>query len=328
MRAVVFEKPSTGQEFTSVEDVALPTLAPNEVAIDVEYAGINYIDVMARRGDPGYASSWPYVPGLEVAGRVREVGEGVTGFVPGERVAAFTRGGGLAEVAHADQRLVARIPSSVEAATAAATPLMLSTAMLLLRDVANFRGGDTVLMHAAGGGIGSAIAQLVPALGGGRLIGTVGVEDKIAAALSGGWQHVLVRDAHLGSAVKELAGDGADVILDPLGTQMLPFDLDHIAPGGRIVLFGNPSGEAMSDLPPAGRLIGGNTSIGGFSMSRLTATAPHKAKRALEDVLALLDSGAITMPVIVSGSFEDVAPTHERLAAGESEGKYVIKVPL
>src|SRR5207248_2556803 len=161
----------------SVADIDEPQPGPGQVAIDVAYAGVNFIDVMARRGDPGYASAWPYVPGLEVAGTIRSVGAGVRDLHAGERVAAFTPGGGMAEV---------------------------------------------------------------------------------AAGLAGGWDKGFVRDAGLAEAVRQVAPDGVDVILDPVGTALLDLDLSIAAPGGRVVLFGNAAGGTQAPLPPAGRLIGGN----------------------------------------------------------------------
>ncbi|MFY9928546.1 MAG: alcohol dehydrogenase catalytic domain-containing protein, partial [Streptosporangiaceae bacterium] len=104
-------EPSPGPDRTEVRELPDPRPGAGQVSIDVAYAGVNFIDVMARRGDPGYASSWPYVPGLEVAGTIREAGDGVTGLPPGLPVAAFTRGGGgLAGIAVADADLVAPLP--------------------------------------------------------------------------------------------------------------------------------------------------------------------------------------------------------------------------
>src|SRR5215208_3182610 len=98
MRALIMDEPSNGAERTNVREAPTPVPGPGEVAIDVAYAGVNFIDVMARRGDAGYATGWPFVPGLEVAGTVRELGPGADGLAVGERVAALTGGGGLAEV--------------------------------------------------------------------------------------------------------------------------------------------------------------------------------------------------------------------------------------
>ena len=326
MRALRFTGPSLTSDSTEVGDVPCPVPQPGEVAIDVGHAGINFIDVMARRGDPGYATTWPYVPGLEVAGTVRQVGSGVPDLAVGQRVAAFTRGGGLAQVALADARLVVPLPDSVAYPGAAAAPLMMASAMLILTDAAGIRPGDRVLMHSASGGIGGAVARLAAILGAGVRIGTVGSREKLDAARRAGWDVALVRDEFLAKAVREAAGGAVDVIIDPAGTSLVDVDLAVAAPGGRIVLFGNPGGGQPGPLPPLGQLIGANVSLAGFSMSRLTAVVPDRAAAALRRVVDLLAAGELDIAVTEVGSLDEVPRVHQLLAAGRGTGKYVVSL--
>jgi NADPH2:quinone reductase len=255
-------------------------------------------------------------------------GRGVdgAGLVVGQRVAAFTPGGGLAEVAVTAAPLVVPLPGAVPFTMAAAAPLMLSTALLLLTEVGRLRAGESVLMHSASGGIGSAVAQLVPLLGGGLRIGTVGRASQIDGARTLGWDVAVARDDELAAAIRA-AADGVDVILDPLGTQLLDLDLEVAAPGARIVLFGNAGGGPPAALPPLGRLIGGNVALAGFSMSRLTAAAPARVADALRRVLGLLASGELAVPVTVAGSLDGVPAIHQLLAGGQGHGKYVTQLP-
>jgi NADPH2:quinone reductase len=327
MRAVVMTEPSPGPDRTEVREVPVPRPGAGQVSIDVSAAGINFIDVMARRGDPGYATSWPYVPGLEVAGTVREVGADVAGVSVGQRVAAFTPGGGLAEIALARADLLAPVAEGVPLPVAAAAPLMLSTALLLLTDVAHLQPGESVLMQSASGGVGSAVAQLVPVLGGGLRIGTVSTTGKVPDAQHSGWDVAFVRDDHLTEATRAVVAGGIDVILDPLGTTMLDLDLAIAAPGARIVLFGNAGGGQPEPLPPLGRLIGGNLAIAGFSISRLAATAPQRVAAALRRVLEFLGDGSLHVPITELESLDDVAATHQLLADRRGHGKYVVLVP-
>jgi NADPH:quinone reductase len=326
MHALVMNEPAPGPDRTAVREIPDPRPGTGQVSIDVAYAGINFIDVMARRGDPGYATSWPYVPGLEVAGTIRETGNGVTGLSAGQPVAAFMRGGGLAEIAVADAALVVPLPGQVALPAAAAVPLMLSTAVLLLRDVARFRPGERVLMHSAGGGVGSVVAQVVAALGGGLRIGTVSRPDKVAETRDSGWDVTLVRDGGLAQAIREAAGGGVDVILDPLGTSLLELDLEVTDPGGRIVLFGNPGGSQPAALPGLGRLIGGNVAIAGFSLSRLSASAPARVAAAMSSGLRLVADGQVELAVTEVGSLDQVPAVHQLLAEGRGRGKYVAVV--
>ena len=323
MHMLMMTGPSRGSDRTEVHEIEEPRPVPGEVTIDVAHAGINFVDVMARRGDAGYSSAWPYAPGVEVSGTVREVGPGVTGLAVGQRVAAYTAGGGLAEVTRARAEHTVPVPDQVPSAVAAAAPLMLTTALLLLCAAARFRPGETVLVHSASGGVGGAVAQLVPVLGGGLRIGTVGRPGKVASALKSGYDMAVVRREDLAEAVRAATRGGADIVLDPLGTTMLETDLALTAPGGRIVLFGNAGGGEQLPLPPAGRLIGGNLAISGFSISRLWATAPHRAAAGLRRVLDLIAEGQLHIAITEVGSLADVPAVHQLLAEGRGDGKYV-----
>jgi NADPH2:quinone reductase len=204
--------------------------------------------------------------------------------------------------------------------------LAVSTALLLLTDRARIRPGESVLMHSASGGIGSVVSQVAAALGSGHRIGTVGRPDKIAAGLAGGWDKVFARDAGLAEAVRQVAPDGVDVILDPVGTALLDLDLSIAAPGGRVVLFGNAAGGTQAPLPPAGRLIGGNVGVLGFSMSRLSATVPKAVASALAKGLDMIAAAQIRPELTIAGPLESVAAIHDLLAAGRGSGKYITKV--
>ena len=262
-----------------------------------------------------------------MAGSVREIGPGFTALTVGQPVVAFTPGGGLAEVARTRAEFAVPLPDQVELPVAAAAPLMLTTGMLLLTDAARFRPGDSVLVHSASGGVGGAIAQLVPALGGGLRIGTVGRPDKVTAALDGGYDVAVARSEDVIAAVRAATkGAGADIVLDPHGTALLEMDLALTAPGGRIVLFGNAGGGEQGPLPPAGRLIGGNLAIGGFSITRLWANAPHRASAGLRRVLDLIADGRLDVAITEVDSLGDTPAVQQLLAEGSGSGKYVARV--
>lgn len=326
MKALRMAHPAADSSATAVAEVGEPAPGPGELAIEVAFAGVNFIDVMARRGDPGYAAVWPFVPGLEVAGTVRAVGAGVAGHQAGDRVAAFTAGGGFAEVAIAPAALAAGVPVGVSLEQAAAAPLMLSTAVLLLETVARLRPGESVLMHSAGGGVGSAVPQVAAALGGGDLVGTVGGPARAPGAVAAGWQHVVANDAGVEATIRDLVPGGIDVILDPAGTQYLDLDLAVAAPGARVVLFGNPGGGALTALPPAGRLIGGNAGILGFSISGLSRTRPATVAGALRRGLGLLASGDVRLSVTVADGLQAVPAVHDLMATRRANGKHVARV--
>jgi len=318
---------SDGPDRSGIRAVSEPAPAAGEVTIDVAYAGVNFLDVMARRGDPGYVPAWPYTPGLEVAGTVRATGRGVSGLAVGQSVAAFTpNGGGLAEVALAPAALTVPVPQGVPLLVAAAAPVMLASALLLLTHASRLSPGESVLVHSASGGVGTAVAQLVPVLGGGLRIGSVGRPEKVQAARDSGYDVAFARGDELAAQIRAAAGGGVDVVLDPLGTSMLDLDLAVAAPGGRIVLFGNAGGGTPAPLPTAGRLIAGNVAVGGFSISRLAAAAPDRVAGALRRVLDLLAAERLHLPVTELGSLDDVPAVHQQLADGRGSGKYVTRL--
>ncbi|MFE1322163.1 zinc-binding alcohol dehydrogenase family protein [Kitasatospora phosalacinea] len=336
MRALVMTE-AGGSEHSHVLDVEAPEPGPGQVAIDVTHAGLNFVDVMARRGDGGYTGNWPYHPGKEVAGTVRALGEGVTGPAVGTPVVAATRVGGLAETAVADAALTVPVPAGVPLETAATVPLGLATALLLLTDAGRFAPGESVLVHSASGGIGTSVARLLPHLGGarllphlggGRLLGTVGRPEKAEAARRHGYDAVHARGTDPADLADRLraanGGRGIDLVLDPLGTAAVDLDLDVLAPGGRIVLFGNAGGGTPAPLPALPRLLGANATLTGFSHHGLLTRAPAKVADAIRRTLDLLATGGLDAPVTVLPGLTAVPAAHDLLAAGRGEGKYVV----
>ncbi len=327
MRALQMDSPAPDSGTTRVVHTQTPTPGPGQVSINVAYAGINFMDVMTRRGDPGYAPlGWPLVAGLEVAGTVRAAGQGVGNLRVGDRVAAKVSGGGFAEVAVADSNLVAPVPDRLDLSAAAAAPLMLATAVLLLRDVAQLRAGERLFMHAVSGGVGSVVPQVAQTLGVGVRVGSVGRPSSIAAATAAGWDHVLHHDDATEDAARRAAGGGFDVILDPSGTTSLDLDLAIAAPGARIILFGNAGGTAPAALPPFGRLLAGNVGLLGFSITALSRTNPDRVTDAVATGLDMLDQGQVHLPVTVIESLTDVGAVHDLLANRAGTGKYIVRV--
>ena len=319
MNAVVFNHAAPDSSATAILDIATPVPAATEVTIDVVAAGVNFLDVMARRGDPGYVSQWPFVPGVEVAGTVRGVGASVDGLVEGQLVAAFTGQGGLAEVAAADASLVAPVPGSLDPVVAVAAPAAVATAVLLVTEAARVRPGETILVQSASGGVGQAVAAVARRHGAGRVLGVVGSAGRVPDALAAGYDAVFVRGPGLADEVGTV-----DAILHTQGTQELDAALAMAAPGARIVLMGNASGAPLGPLPAAGRLYAGNVSIGGFSISGLARTAPQRVGAAIRLALELLADGTIELETDVHRGLAAAAAVHDRLARGGSSGKHVV----
>lgn len=327
MRALVFDAAAPDTSTSRVAELPVPEPGRGQVSIDVVYAGVNFKDVMARRGDPGYVTSWPFVPGLEVAGTVRALGTDVTGLAPGEPVVAFTGQGGLAEVAVAEAALTARVPEDLALQRAAAAPGALVSAELLIGDLGRLRPGESVLVHSAAGGVGQAAAVLARLAGAHLVLGTVGAAGRTAAALQAGYDAVLVRGPGLASAVREATdGSGADLVLDPQGTALVGLDLELAAPGARIVLFGNAPGAPFAPLPPLQTLMAANATITGFSLAALAAAAPTRVAGALARVLDHLAAGHLHTKLTTVEGLVAAAGAQQALAEGRGPGKQIVHV--
>jgi NADPH2:quinone reductase len=161
---------------------AEPRPGPSQITITVAYAGLNFADVLARRGLPGYTAGWPHIPGLEVGGTVLETGAEVDGFLPGDRVVAFTvNGTGLSQVALAESDLAVKVPLEMDLATATTVPLTWGTA-LGLANASHTGPDDSVLVTSAAGGVGAALAAIMRNRGVSLLVGGVGSRSKMNPA--------------------------------------------------------------------------------------------------------------------------------------------------
>lgn len=326
MRALVFDAPAEDTGATRITDLREPRPGPGQISIDVGYAGVNFKDVMARRGDSGYVDGWPFVPGLEVAGLVREVGPDVSDRQVGQPVVAFTGAGGLAEVAVASAALTVELPADLDPERAAGATGALVTAALLLGQVGRLRPAESLLVHGAAGGVGQAVAQLARLLGAGAVLGTVGGPSRVEAARAAGYDAVFVRQPDLAGAIRRHQPDGVDLVLDPQGTALLEDDLQIAAPGGRIVLFGNAGGGTLGALPPVGALFGRNLTISGFSLAALAANAPLRITEALRQVLRHLADGELDLDVTHVAGLDAAPEAQQALAEGRGRGKQIVQV--
>jgi NADPH2:quinone reductase len=303
---------------------AVPTPGPGQILIRVTYAGLNFTDVLARRGAPGYASQWPFVPGMEVAGTIEgPVGDGVTGVVPGDTVVAFTPdGGGFADFVVADARLTAVVPAGVDLAAATSLPLTWATAVGLV-DRSRAGAGDTVLVTSAGGGVGTALAAVLARRDVRTVVGGVGSAAKRTELAPGVLP--VVRDDTFWADATAAAGSAFDVILDSVGGAVLRDAAAHLAIGGRLVSYGAAAGQPPPETPAYGALLAGNHTISGFSILRLARTAPDKVHTLIREVLTLIGQGLeITAPAVIP--WDQLIDAHLRQSEGRALGKIVVSI--
>ena len=343
MKKIVVDRPGSYERLRMVEGPS-PRPGAGEVRIQVAAIGVNYADCVVRMGL--YASAkkyvgWPITPGFEVAGVVDAVGEGVRGLAPGAEVLALTRFGAYASEIVAPAHQVFARPAGLDACAGAALPTVVLTAHHALFELAHPRPGARVLVHSAGGGVGGALCQLAR-IAGCEVVGVVGGSHKVDAARASGAGAVIDTSREgLWAAAERHAPGGFDVVLDANGVSTLRESYEHLAPTGRLVVYG-----FHSMLPRQGgrprwirlaidflrtprfsplRLTGENRSVMGFNLSYLFERRDLLAE-GMGRILGWLGEGRITAPTITTYPFEQVAEAHRALESGRTVGKLVLTV--
>lgn len=310
-----------------LETRELPTPEPGagQVLIRVAYAGVNYADIMARRR--GYnVDTLPFVPGHEVSGYVHVIGAGVEGLRVGQPVAALTIEGGYAEFALAKAVLTFPLDQpgcEIDLAIAAGFPAVVLTSYNLLADVARVRPGESVLIHGAAGGIGTTAAQIARHLKAGQIIGSVGSLDKVPYALSFGYDRVILREDFVQTIQVATEGKGIDIVLDPAGEPTRSQSLSILAPFGRLIVFGNASGQPAVPLSPNDLLIN-NRAVMGYSLSSLSRSVPHILASTARKALDLIANGEIRIDITSTIPLEQAAEAHRLIENRGSTGKLVL----
>ena len=313
-----------GPENMIYTDVEMPEMMPKQILIRTVATSVNFADIKSRYGKKG--GKLPFIPGLDVAGVIERVGTEVEHFQVGQRVIAFPSQGSYAEYVVADESLTFAIPDSLDFKAAAACPIVSFTAYKLLAEVARIESGETVLIHAAAGGIGTTAIQLAKLLGAGKVIGTVGSESKSGIVLEAGADHVICHDQEdFAEKVNEWTqGEGANVILDSISGRVSEKSMTCLAPYGRLVHFGNASGEVGSfqtvDLHASCR------SVLGFSFGTTRQKRPEQLRRTAEQVIPFLSQGRLQIKIGSTFSLSEAARAHEWVESRKSTGKVLLVV--
>ncbi|WNM29442.1 zinc-binding dehydrogenase [Streptomyces sp. Li-HN-5-11] len=322
MRAIEFQEYG-GPEVLEAVKADVPEPGPGQVSVDVAYAGVNFADLKARA--EGYrVPGLPYRPGLELSGRVRALGPGVTGLSVGQEVAALTQNGAYADVVVADAATVFPLPTGVDLRTGATLPSVLPTAYALVHTVGRLQPGETILVQGAAGGIGTAVGQLAKAAGAAAVYGVVSSPAKAAFAQEYGYDEVFVGDFE--EPVRAAtAGRGVDLALDPVGGETLRASLASLARFGRLVSFGNASGEPAWTVGQP-ELYPRALSVAGFSILTLAETAPEELRELSSRAFAKALDGTVTLPVTAEFALEEAAEAHRLMGARTSTGKLLLRL--
>jgi NADPH:quinone reductase len=311
-----------GPDVLAFEDVFIGQPGPGEVRVRNRAIGLNFVDIYFRTGEYE-PPSLPFTPGNEGAGEVVAVGEGVTEFAPGDRVAYIQTLGAYAEESIVPAHFLVLLPAAIDFETGAAMMLKGLTAQYLLRRTFRVGPGHIILVHAAAGGVGLILSQWAKHLGA-TVIGTVGSPEKAELARKHGCDHVIeYRNEDFAARVKQITdGKGCHVVYDGVGRTTFPASLDCLRRFGHFVSFGSASG---SILPFDITLLMKKGSL--FATWQLLFD--HLVKR--EDVLAMseelfrvVSTGAVTIPVHSHVPLAEVAEAHRRLESRQTTGATVL----
>jgi NADPH2:quinone reductase len=310
-----------GPEVLEAVDIPEPAAGPGQIVVRHEAVGLNFIDIYQRTGL--YPVKFPAVLGQEAAGVVESVGEGVTRFKVGDRVAYAGQTGAYAQAQAIPAARGVKIPDGVSSEIAAAALLKGMTAEFLLRRCFTVESGQTILMHAAAGGVGTILTQWAKALGA-TVIGTVGSEAKAALARANGCDHVILyRTDDVPARVREITGGkGVPVVYDAVGKDTVEMSLASLARRGLFVSFGNASGP-VPPIPPLRLLQGGSLYMTRPTMGDYTATSEEldESSGALFDVIA---SGRVKIDIGQRFALKDTRAAHEALGGRETTGATVL----
>jgi NADPH2:quinone reductase len=312
---------SGGPEVLTITETSEPDCGDGDILVDVAAAGVNFIDIYQREGL--YPMTLPYTPGLEGAGIVRSVGPGVTDFSPGDRVAWTGHLGSYAEVVALPAEKAVRVPEGMALETAAGMMLQGLTAHYLVTSVFEIKPGDHALVHAAAGGVGLLLCQMISARGG-EVIGTVSTDAKADAALAAGASHIIRYDREeVDSRVKEITdGQGVSVVYDGVGRDTFEASLRSLAPRGVMALFGQSSGPVESFDPQILNQLG-SLVLTRPSLAHFTQT-PEELRWRAGDVLGALVEGSLEFTLHGTYPLEDAQRAHQDLAARVTSGKLLL----
>jgi NADPH2:quinone reductase len=310
-----------GPDVLGFGEAADPEPGPGQVVIDVDAAGVNFIDTYFRRGV--YPRDLPFVPGSEAAGTISAIGPDVTGFAVGDRVGSVEVQGAYAQRALVNADRLVRVPDGLAPKTAAGVLLQGMTAHYLTRSVYRVQPGDTVLVHAAAGGMGLLLTQLVK-LFGGRVIGTVSTAEKERLARAAGADEIIrYTDTEVAPVVRELTGGaGVAAVYDGVGAPTFEASLASLRPRGTLAIYGQ-SGGVVPPLDIQRLNQGGSLFLTRPSLGHYIAEPDELAERSTE-VLGWVRSGELDVHIGAEYPLAEAARAHADLEGRRTTGKLLL----
>ncbi|WP_435360259.1 quinone oxidoreductase family protein [Haloarchaeobius sp. DFWS5] len=322
MRVIEVTEYGESDALEVVED-EIPEPGPGEVRIEVEAAGINFADIMQRRGHYPGGPDVPFRPGFEAAGTIDAVGEGVA-YEEGMRVVGMVGVGGYAEYAVTDAESLFPIPDGMSFAEAAGFPVQFLTAHNCLFGWGGLEEGESVLIQAAAGGVGTAAVQLASRAGA-EVFGTASTQEKRDLAAELGCDHPIdyTSEDFVEVVHEHTDGEGVDLALDGVGDDVFDGCIRATKDFGRVVPYGAASG--VPGTIDTTEMFFRNQSIIGYHLGKAMQTRPQKVLEAVPDLTEGLESGELEVVVGETFALEDAAKAHQYIEDRKSSGKVVLE---
>lgn len=316
MRAIVVDSFGGPEVLTLAEDAPEPQVVPGSALLRIDHAGVNFADTHQAENSYLAPTALPMIPGAEAVGRLED----------GRRVVALLPGGGYAERAAAPLAACFDVPDAVDDGAALSLVLQGTTAWHLLRTSARITPGETVVVMAAAGGVGTLAIQLARHFGAGRVVAVASSEEKRALTLDLGADATVASDADdLGAAIRDACGGRPDVILEMTGGPTTGVLLDTLAPFGRLVVFGMAARQATEPID-VGRLMARSHAVVGFWLAHALRDPARWMAGPMEELLRLVTDG--TLRCVVGGTYplSEARRAHEDLRGRRTVGKLLLDV--
>lgn len=326
MRAIVIDQPGEGSP-CRVKTVDAPAPAADELLIRIARSSANWSDVQKREGWYPVPATYPLIPGLEVSGIVEDLGDEVSGFTKGQRVAAITapkNSGGFAELCTAAARYAVPIPDWMTFETGAAFPVVALTAWHLINTAYDLQPGQRILIHACGGGVGLMLTQLARAKGA-TVYGTVSSDARAVKPLQLGAHAVINRqtDDFVAEVMRLTDGAGVDLVIDSIGADVLDKSFDALKPFGQVINIGEAGGYPDFDLRAA--LYRRSTRVAGYELLHAIDHSQHHHEGVAE-VIEGLRTGTLELPIAARYPFEQAEEMLDAMKRGVAGGKLILDV--
>jgi NADPH2:quinone reductase len=312
---------TTGPSDVVVRDVPEPTPGPDDVLVEVHRVGISFPDLLLSKGEYQMKPDPPFTLGVDFAGTVVS---GPDGYEPGQRVAGVGGWGGAAELVANPAMFTFALPDTISYDEGAALPMNYLTAQFALADRGNLKPGETVLVHGAAGGVGTATIQVAKGYGA-RTIAVVSTDEKAAIAKQAGADETVLVDGFR-DAVKELTGGkGVDVVLDVVGGDLFTDSLRSLATQGRLLVVGFAAGQGIPEVK-VNRLLLNNVDVRGVGWGAYAMVRPGFMQQQWAELLPMMESGVVKPPVGRTYELEEFGQALLDMEERRTLGKSVVKV--